>query len=138
MIINDGFSTIINFVNAGVLFKEKEVTPPGVDGGGENDTTTMRNTAWRTRQPKKLKTLEKLTVKVAWDSAIYTTVIDAINVNSFLSVQFPDNTRLEFWGWLNKFMPDPMKEGEQPTAEIEIICSNQDGDGNEVGPIYIP
>ena len=137
MIINDGFSTVIVFPGANVVFKEKEVTPPGVDGGGENDTTTMRNLAWRTRQPKKLKTLEKLTLKVAWDSAAYVSIVAEVNTNQVVRVIFPDNTILEFWGWLNKFMPDPMKEGEQPTAEIEIICSNQNDAGAEVAPALV-
>jgi len=50
--IDDGFQTLVSFANyPDVLLWEKEVTPPGVDGGGANETTTMRNTAWRTRSP---------------------------------------------------------------------------------------
>lgn len=136
-IINDGFSTIITLTGAGVVFKEKEVTPPGVDGGGENDTTTMRNTTWRTRQPKKLKTLEKMSCMAAYDTSWYTTIVAEINVNQVISVTFADGSSLTFFGWLNKFTPNTVKEGEQPTAEIEIIASNQDDAGTEQPPIYV-
>ena len=53
MRIDDGHSTTISFADfPTVKFWEKEVTPPGVDGGGPNDTTTMRNVILRTMAPK--------------------------------------------------------------------------------------
>lgn len=132
----DGFKTIVTLTGAGVSFYEKEVTPPSIDGGGENDTTTMRNTAWRTRQPKKLKTLDKATLKVSYDPVFYSTTVAQVNVNQSIVITFPDTHTLTFWGWLNKFAPDANKEGEQPTAEVEIICSNQDNSGVEQAPVY--
>lgn len=43
--LDDGHSTRVSFADyPSVAFYEKTVTPPGVDGGGENDTTTMLNT----------------------------------------------------------------------------------------------
>lgn len=135
-ILTDGFSTIINMPQAGITLFEKEVTPPAVDGGGPNDTTTMRNTNWRTKQPKRLKTLSEMKGKVAYDPAFYNTVVANVNVNQALSVRFSDGSRIGFWGWIDKFTPDAIKEGEQPTAEITIQCSNQDNGGFEQPPVY--
>jgi len=95
-ILNDGHSTTLTFAAtpgiAGVTFKEKEVTPPAIQGGGENDTTTMRNT-------------------------------------------FPDGATLAFWGWLDEFTPGAAVEGEQPEADITVICSNQNDSGVETAPV---
>lgn len=122
---------------AGVVFLEKEVTPPDIDGGGINDTTTMRNFVWRTRQPKKLKTLDKMTVKVAYDDLIYNvaTIGAYINQNTQMRVDFPDFQSLRFWGWINKFTPEALKEGEQPMAELEFFASNQNNLGTEIAPV---
>lgn len=137
-VINDGFSTTIAIGSgvAGVTFFEKKVTPPGYDGGGENDTTTMRNTAWRTRQPKALKTLTNSKTTVAYDPALYTSILALINVNGLVVITFSDAHTLTFWGWLDKFTPGECAEGEQPTAEIEIIASNQNDSGVETAPSY--
>lgn len=132
----DGFSTTISLTGAGTSFFEKEVTPPSLDAGGPNDTTTMRTTRWRTRQPKQLITMDKATAKVAYDPELYSSIVTNIGVNQEIIITFPDGDTLTFWGWLDKFTPDASKEGEQPTAEIEIVCSNQDNDGLEIAPAH--
>lgn len=134
--IDDGFATLITFSeNSAVSFYEKTVTPPGVEGGGEVDTTTMRNTAWRTRSPKKLKTLSNGSITVAYDVAVFDEIVAMVNVNQLITVTFPDGETLSFWGWLDSFKPGEIQEGEQPTAEIEIIPSNQNSSGVEVAPV---
>lgn len=135
-VLTDGFKTTINLTGAGVTFYEKEVTPPDIDAGGPNDTTTMRTTTWRTKQPKKLKTLGAMSLKVSYDVAFYSTTVAQIGVNQAIVITFPDAHTLTFWGWLDKFKPDAIKEGEQPTAEIAIECSNQNNSGVEVAPVY--
>lgn len=135
--IDDGFATLIAFAdNPTVLFWEKEVTPPGVEGGGANDTTTMRNTAWRTRAPKQLKTLSECSFTAAYDPAVYDDIISMLNNNQLITITFPDDSTLAFWGWLDKFTPGRIVEGEQPTAEITIVPSNQNDSGTEVAPDY--
>lgn len=134
--LTDGFPTTITFPGAGVTFAEKEVTPPSIDGGGPNDTSTMRNVTWRTRQPKKLKTLDKMAIKAAYDPAFLSVSVSQINVNQLIIVTFPDTHTWTFWGYLNKFDPGANKEGEQPTADMEIICTNQNNSGAEVAPFY--
>lgn len=138
--LTDGHPTKMTFYALGtgvtLLIKEKEVTPPGIEGGGENDTTTMRNMMWRTRQPKKLMTLTNGSMTVQYDPAAYDQLRSIINVNGVIRVDFSDNSALEFWGWLNNFTPNNIVEGAMPTASCTVIPSNQDDSGNEIGPDY--
>ena len=135
--IDDGFSTTIEFADySAVSFWEKEVTPPGVSGGGEVDTTTMLNTAWRTRNAKQLKTLSNASFTAAYDPAVYDDIVSMVNQNQLITVTFPDSSTLAFWGWLDEFTPNRLVEGEQPTAEVTIIPSNQNASGVETAPVY--
>ena len=136
--LNDGHQTLISFASdPDVLFTEKTVTPPGVDGGGEIDTSTMENSTWRTRNPKALVTLSPASMTVAYDPACYSEIIALVNVNNLITVTFPDGSTVAFYGWLNTFTPGEHVEGEQPTAEIEIIPSNHTGN-TETAPVVTP
>lgn len=135
--MDDGFSTTISLANGTTLF-EKSVTPPGLDGGGATDTSTMRNTTYRTNSPKSLITLSESSVTVAYDPSEISGLISEINSNQLLTVTFPDGSSLAFWGWLNAFTPGENVEGEQPTAEMTIIPSNQNNASPpvEVAPVF--
>jgi hypothetical protein len=123
--LDDGHATTISFAaDTGVLLYEKTVTPPGMDAGGEVDTTTMENSSWRTRDPKLLKTLTNAGMVVAYDPAAYTNLMSLVGVNTSVTVTFPDGHTILFKGWLNTFTPGEHVEGERPTAEIEIIPSS--------------
>lgn len=133
--LDDGFSTLILFdLDPNVSLWEKTVTPPGWDGGGEIDTTTMRNEFYRTRSPKSLVTLTNSTLVCAYDPIAYNEIFFMLNLNQIITMQFPDGQVLQFWGWLNLFQPNEHKEGEQPTAQVVIIPSNQNAGGVETGP----
>jgi hypothetical protein len=137
--IDDGFPTFIEFTEEtifGTLLWEKTVTPPGLQMGGANDTTTMRNTSYRTRAPKKLKTLSELSGSMAYDPECYTALEDMLGVNQLCRVHFPDGSNVEFWGWLDEFTPGEASEGEQPEADFTVIPSNQDASGVETAPVY--
>ncbi len=135
--IDDGFSTTITLTTpATVKFWEKTVTPPAIDGGGANDTTTMRNTAWRTKAPKKLKTLTQSQTTVAYDPEVYDNILAALNLNQLITIDFPDGSQLAFWGWIDKFTPGEIVEGEQPTATVVVEISNQDDTLTEIAPVY--
>jgi len=134
--IDDGHATLVTFANyPSVKLWEKEVTPPGVSGGGENDTTTMRNTAWRTRSPKQLKTLSPSSFTAAYDPAVFTDMVSMVNENQQITVTFADGQTLTFWGWVDEFSPARAQEGSQPTCEVTIIPSNQNASGAETAPV---
>lgn len=126
--INDGFSTTITIAGTIIptvfLVKEKTVTPPGLSGGGGIDTTTMRNSAVRTKAPKSLFSLDNLELSVSYDPLAYNLVISTlINSNRTFTVDFPDGSILTFLGFLDEFKPQTHTEGEQPLANIVIIPS---------------
>ena len=134
--LDDGFKTLITFVTSGAIkLYEKEVQPPGLDGGGAIDTTTMQNTTYRTFSPKSLITLSEHTFEAAYDPAVYPECIAALNTNQQITITFPDAQTLTFWGWLDKFVPNAHVEGEQPTATCTIVPSNQDNAGAEQAPV---
>ena len=138
----DGFSTTIAFsasasgVLLTTLMKEQELTPPGIAGGGGNDTSSMRNTTWRTKQPKSLKFLTDSAITVFYDPAILDELVATINVNQSIVITFPDSSTITFWGWIDDWSPNAKVEGEPPTAAITIIASNQDSSGDEIAPSY--
>jgi hypothetical protein len=152
--IDDGHPTFIQFTGANTtgmggapgaimtLIWEKKVKPVGISGGGENDTTTMRNLIWRTRQAKKLKTLTDMTVTVSYDPKVYADngalLFYALNINQQIIIWWPDGSKLTFWGFLDEFMPGEIVEGAQPEAELKIIATNQNNAGVEQYPIYTP
>lgn len=141
-ILLDGFNTTITFPSAGTTFVEKEVTPPGVDFGGPIDFTAMRNVRWRTMAPKSLRTLTKMTIKAKYDPLVYNTIVAQGGVNQTITVNFPTiqaglavaaHTIL-FWGWLDKFTPEALKEGDVPLADMEVQPSNINGSYQETAP----
>ena len=137
-VLNEGHPTKIDFGTSDVslVLFEKEVTPPSMDGGGPNDTTTMRNDTYRTKQPKVLITLGQSSFTAAYDPACYDDLVAALNVNQLITITFSDTHTLAFYGWLDKFTPARVTEGAQPTAECVIECSNQDNEGEETAPVY--
>lgn len=137
--LDDGFKTLVSFANyPSVKFYEKEVTPPGLKGGGPNNTTTMRNTAWETNAPKKLKSMAEGSMNAAYDPQVYQDIPSMINVNQLITYTFSDGSSVAFWGWLDEFVPGTIKPGEQPTADVKIQPSNQNGSGVETAPVYTP
>lgn len=135
--IDDGLGAMIGFsLDPSVSMWEKEITPPGIDAGGPNDTSTLRNSAWRTFAPKGLKTLTPITCTVAYDPQIYTEILAMVGINQQATVTFPDQSTYVTWGWIDKFTPGPMAEGGQPTGELVFQPSNQNNSEVETGPVF--
>lgn len=119
--LDDGFSTIITIANLpNVKLYEKDVSAPGMTAGGPIDTTTMRNTVWRTAEPRGLKTLSPVSATVAYATAVYDDLIAQIGINQLITVAFPDTSEIRFYGWIEEFTPGALTEGEQPTANLVI------------------
>lgn len=136
--LDDGFSTQITFGSfSSVNLWEKEVTPPGASAGGANETTTMRNTKYRTKAPKKLISLDDMELNVAYDPGIYDDIMEMLGKNQEITVTFSDDSSFTFWGWVDSFKPGSIQEGAQPTASITIICSNENETGDETDPVFV-
>ena len=143
-IMTDGFPTYLSFgvgySGVNVYFKEKELTPPGVDVGEMNDVTNMRNTTWRTAAFKKLKTLMESGMTCHYDPAFLSNVVSMIGVNQLLTLTMPDDSTWVFYGGLRSFVPGAHVEGEPPTAQLAIGITNHNGVGDALGtetaPVY--
>ena len=134
--LEDGFSTKITIArDVDISFWEVSVTPPGVDGGDEIDTTTMFNTTYRTRSARKLKTLTPASASVAYDPQVLSQIIETINMETTITITFPDGSTWAFFGYLKTFEPQEASEGEMPMADIEVVPTNWDPANRvEAGP----
>ena len=138
----DGFPTTIAFSsNPAIQFWEKDVKPPGRDGGDGIDTTSMLNTKYRTQQPPTLISTTDITANVFYDPDIFQSgasgVESLINKNQSITVFFPTGDYVDFYGWLKDFTPQDNKEKEAPMAQVTIKISNWDPTNNvEQGPVY--
>lgn len=126
--LGDGYQTAIVFArNDTVSFWEKSIKPPGMDGGDMIDNTTMRNTTWRTRAPRQLITLTDFTLRAAYDPNVYNQILnDLLNQEGAITIHFPDGSTLDFFGYLQKFEPQEITEGNQPEADITVVPTNWD------------
>jgi len=59
-----------------------------------------------------------------------------LSENQLITITWPDTSTLAFWGWLDKFVPANVVEGEQPTATVTIEPSNQNDSQVETAPVY--
>jgi len=137
--LDDGHQTLITFeADPDIELWEKSVTPPGIDGGDGVDTTTMHNTTYRTMSPRSLFTLTPMTTTMAYDPVFYTRALDLINVETTVTITFPDGSTLSFYGFLKSFEPGELAEGAQPTASVSIVPTNQDPTtGEEEAPVLV-
>lgn len=137
--LKDGYKTVITFAaDVDIEFWEKTVKPPGIDGGDHIEQTTMHNTSWRTMAPRSLRTLTESTTKAAYDPVLYTSILALINLETTVTVRFPDGSTLAFYGYLQKFEPDDLAEGTQPEATITITPTNFDPVNHvEASPVLV-
>lgn len=135
--LKDGYQSLISFAaNSTISFWEKQITPPGLDGGEKVPQTTLNNATFRTFAPRGLYELSDVTVKAAYDPNVYTQIASLINVEGAISVKWKDGSTIDFFGYLQKFMPDALVDGTQPEATITIVCTNWDPAGKvEAGPV---
>lgn len=141
-VLTKGHPVTIDFdVASGVtlLLDPKELTPPGISAGGGNDTTTLSNTRWRTKDPKALIEMLNGSFSAAYNPDCYETLVDPSNgpigQNGLITVTFPNDDTLEFYGFLNTFTPNGMSdEAGQPMADCEIVPTLKDPSGDETAP----
>jgi len=138
IILADGFSSkIVITADTNISFWEKQVTPPAVDGGDAVEQTTMWNTTWRTKLPRDLISLEDIVTTVAYDPVVYDQIVAVINTNTTITVTFSDGSTLAFFGFLKRFEPSALVEGEQPEATVTFVATNIDPADTtvEAGPV---
>lgn len=127
IMLERGYSTKITFAaNPTVSFWEKSIQPPGVDGGDAIDITTMHSVTWRNMAPASLKTLSECSVTAAYDPNLYNQALDLVNVETTVTITFPDASTLAFYGFLQKIEFSEISEAEFPECTLTIFASNND------------
>jgi hypothetical protein len=139
IMLDDGFPTVIAFaLNPSVNLWEMSVKPPGVDGGDPKDLSTMHQVAWRRRGPRKLKTLTDSTFTAGYDPKAQGECEALVNKEGAITIHWPDGGTRSFFGFLQKFEPNEVKEGEPPTAQVTIVPTNWDPVNHvEAGPVDV-
>jgi hypothetical protein len=124
--LTDGLSTTLSIGEANYVC-EIEVTPPPIDGGPGIPQDCMRSGDWMRMWPRRRKKLGSITTLVSWNPDVYGSNINGniptlVNVNQsqLMVLGFPNGKRIGFYGVVEKFEPQAMKEGERPTANITI------------------
>lgn len=136
--LKDGYQSLIAFaLDPDVSFWEKEVQPSGLDSGGGIDANSMHNTLYRMMRAKSLISTPDITTLVSYDPNVYNNIIsNLIKQEGSVTVQFADGSTVDFFGFLDKFIPAVMREGEEPEATITIVQTNYDPANNvEAGPV---
>lgn len=133
--LKNGFSSKITFAaRPDIEFWEKAVTPMGFDGGESVDDSTMFNNHYQIQTPRGLATATPTRALVAYDPMLFANEIQAADheieglINEFdtITILFPNNDTLSFYGFLAEFTPNEILDGTQPTAMITIIVTNFD------------
>lgn len=109
---------------------------PGINSGGEIDTTTMANATWRTRAPKALKSLDPVTAEVSYATDSWSAINTEIGNNQLMTITAPDTTTFEFYGYVDTFVPGALEEGSRPTATLTIIPTLRNASDAETAPVY--
>jgi len=134
----DGYQALITFANKpAVQLWERQVKPPGLDGGDGIDTTTMHNVRWRTKANRHLITLAEASAMCAYDPDSYNDLLSLLNSPQSITVRFPDNSTLAFFGYMQKAEFGELKEGEFPEVTVQITPTNQDPTStSEQAPVF--
>lgn len=140
----DGFSTQISIASEPTIgLWERAITPPAWDGGEPIDTTTMRNKTWRTKHARHLISMGNMTIQCAYDPNVLNSIQTMLNVGTTITIFFPPSHEgttvgdtLAFFGYLQKFEQEALKEGELPLANVTIAVTNQDSTSAEQSPVW--
>lgn len=133
----DGFSSTIVFASKASLgIWEKQVKPPGMDGGEPIDTSTMRNSKFHTMHPRSLQKVDSTTVSCAYDPDAYADLQTLVNFPDTVTVHWPTHDSVCAYGFLQKAEFGELKEGEFPEVTLTIAWTNTDATGAEAGPVY--
>lgn len=136
-LLTRGFSTVVTLQNApSIELKGREVTPVGLSAGGPIETTSMRNTDWRTSAPKRLKELTPMSVIMAVGTDQIPLVKEQVGINQEIRISFPDGFRMGFYGWVDAFSLGAISEGEKTLATLILQPSMVNLLGEETPPIY--
>ena len=126
--LKTGFSTQIGFSSDPTLILwERDVTPPGLDGGGKIDITSMRNTRYKTFAPMTLLEVTDGTFTCMYDPDQYDDIAAMLQVEQTVTVTHSNGDTWSFPGFLDKFIPNSNSATSEdvPTAQATFVATNR-------------
>jgi len=114
----DGYNIRISLVNQGITLYEKNVTPPGVEGGDPINITTNDNGDFMSFAPRSRKQRTAAQAEVTYDDTDLDALEAAVDQSDDILVVWPDDTTKLDSGWVRSVIANQTQEGEQPTANI--------------------
>lgn len=138
--LEDGYQSFVTFANnPDLCLWEKTVKPPGLDGGDKIPTTTMHNTARRTFAARNLYEASDSSFKFGYDPNAFSAAEarGQINVETTITITFPDGSTYADYGYLQKIEFDDLAEGTNPEGTATIVFTGEDPTtGAESAPAY--
>jgi hypothetical protein len=137
--LKDGHGTLVTFAaDTDISLWEVEVKPPGIDGGDPIEQTTHHNVTYRTKAPQALLDLTNGEGTCQYDPNCVTQCRALINVETTLTITFPDGSTDAIFGFMQTFEPDAIVTGEPPTASFTFVPTNvEPGTSTEQGPTFV-
>jgi hypothetical protein len=124
-------TTLTAGTSTGFTVVKTMVQPPEVSIG-EIEITSLANTAWKTKKPASLKEVGVLKFKGFYDPALTA----PYGVNEAWTLTIPEGGGVQvFYGFMSKFTPGEITEGNLVECDGEITISNLNG-SSETGPAY--
>lgn len=139
IMLENGYRSLITFAaDTNVSLWEIDVTPPGMDGGDAIDTTTMWNNSVRTKAPRALKTITDGSINCGYDPVVKTQLLALVNVNTTITITYPDGSTEAFFGFLKAATPNSLAEGTLPQMACTFVATNSDPiPGTEQVPVIV-
>lgn len=124
---DEGYQSLITHsADPDLLFGERIVGAPGIDGGDPVPTTTMHNTTVRTLAPRQLKSHTPFQVQGAFGGATIDQVYALINVEGWITITWPDGTNYSIPGYYKSFTPGQAQEGNPLEGTLEVVPTMRD------------
>lgn len=136
--LTEGHSTVVVFSrkpSIGLWIKQPK--PPGVDGGEKIKITSMHNLLYHTAAPQALIMITDGTFTASYDpQALADIITTLINAPGTITIFFPDNSTFAAYGYLQKFEPNQIQQGQQPEGQATVCITNWDvSNWVEAGPV---
>lgn len=125
--VPDGQGVKIAFKsNPDLLFWERSLTPPSIDGGDAIDITDSFNTTWETSAARTLKKLGDVEVEGFWEPGSYAEVLALVNVEDEITLIYPDGSTESHFAFVRMFEREEVARGEPLTGTLTITPTSWD------------
>ena len=134
----NGYQALVTFAAAPALaLFEREVTPPGWEGGDKIDNSNQHGVKYKIFRPRSLIESTDGSFTAGYDPLAFVDIDDLVNVEESITWHFPDGSAVAYWGYLKSFVPNGMSDGVLPEATTTIVITNWDPYlCVEAGPVY--